>query len=190
MQTFPLNALAEQFECDRSTMVRAMRDAPADLVKPGNRPTWKVGTAARALEAHRKKAWEEKRQKAEAQRRKHEARNGGASGPTHLLADRLEQGFGEFDASFAKLEAERSLARRRKLDKELGVGKMIGDLDRQIREANTALGEGEDGMFAFVGDHLIGDLISNYLTLLDYWPDDAEMESLQAEGAARLAART
>ena len=49
MQTFPLNALAEQFEVDRSTIVRAMRNVPADLVKPGNRPTWKVATAARAL---------------------------------------------------------------------------------------------------------------------------------------------
>ena len=39
MQTYPLNALAEQFEVDRSTMVKAMRDVPADLVKPGNRPT-------------------------------------------------------------------------------------------------------------------------------------------------------
>jgi hypothetical protein len=55
MQTFPLNALAEQFEVDRSTMVRAMRGVPPDLVKRGNRPTWKTATAARALEAHRAK---------------------------------------------------------------------------------------------------------------------------------------
>jgi hypothetical protein len=55
MQTFALNALAEQFECDRSTMVRAMRGVPPDLVKRGNRPQWKVATAARALEAHRRK---------------------------------------------------------------------------------------------------------------------------------------
>jgi hypothetical protein len=38
MQTFPLNALAEQFEVDRSTMVRAMRSIAPDLVKRGNRP--------------------------------------------------------------------------------------------------------------------------------------------------------
>lgn len=55
MQTFPLNALAEQFEVDRSTMVRAMRGVPADETKKGNRPTWKVATAARALEAHHRK---------------------------------------------------------------------------------------------------------------------------------------
>jgi hypothetical protein len=67
---------------------------------------------------------------------------------------------------------------------------MIGSLDRRMNEANAALDEGEDGMFAFVGDPLIGDLISNCLTLLDYWPDVAEMDSLRALGAARLAART
>jgi hypothetical protein len=48
METFPLNNLAEKFEADRSTMVRAMRHVPPDLVKRGNRPTWKVSTAARA----------------------------------------------------------------------------------------------------------------------------------------------
>jgi hypothetical protein len=55
MQTFALNALAEQFEVDQSTMVRAMRNVPPDVVKRGNRPTWKTATAAKALEAHRRK---------------------------------------------------------------------------------------------------------------------------------------
>jgi hypothetical protein len=171
MQTFPLNALAEQFEVDRSTMVRAMRNVPADLVKPGNRPTWKTATAARALEAHR---------------RKQNGGNGG-TGPTQLaLADRIEADFETFDAGFAKLEGEPDLERRRKLDKQLGVGKIIGDLDRMMKAANEGLGEGE-GLFAFASEHLIGDLISKYLTLLDDWPDDAEMERLRAEGAAQCA---
>lgn len=55
MQTYSLNALAESFECDRSTMVRAMRGVPPDETKKGNRPTWKVATAARALEAHHRR---------------------------------------------------------------------------------------------------------------------------------------
>jgi hypothetical protein len=174
MQTFPLNALAEQFEVDRSTMVRAMRNVPADMVKSGNRPTWKTATAARALEAHR---------------RKQNGGNGG-TGPTQLaLADRIEADFETFDAGFAKLEAELDLERRRKLDKQLGVGKIIGDLDRRMKAANEGLDEGVGGLFAFASEHLIGDLISNYLTLLDYWPSDAEMERLRAEGAARLAAQ-
>jgi hypothetical protein len=183
MQTFPLNALAEQFEVDRGTILRAMRNVPADLVKPGNRPTWKVATAARALEAHRQKALE-------AQRRKNEGTNG--NGQTRQqLASQIEADFETFDAGFTKLKAEPDLERRRKLNERLGVGgRMIGSLDRRMNEANAALDEGEDGMFAFVGDHLIGDLISNYLTLLDYWPDDAEMERLRAEGASLRNART
>jgi hypothetical protein len=55
MQTFALNALAETLEVDRGTMVRAMRGVEPDLVKRGNRPTWKIATAAKALEAHRRK---------------------------------------------------------------------------------------------------------------------------------------
>jgi hypothetical protein len=171
MQTFPLNALAEQFEVDRSPMVRAMRNVPRDLVKSGNRPTWKTATAARALEAHR---------------RKQDGGNSGA-GSTHQLANQIEADFETFDAGFAKLKAEPDLERRRKLDERLGVGRIIGGLDRRMKEANAVLVEGE-GLFAFGGDHLIGDLISNYLTLLDYWPDDAEMERLQAESAASRAA--
>ena len=49
METFPLNNLAEKFEVDRSVMVKAMRGVPADLVKRGNRPNWKVSTAAKAF---------------------------------------------------------------------------------------------------------------------------------------------
>jgi hypothetical protein len=55
MQTFALNSLAETFEIDRGTMVRAMRGIPPDIVRRGNRPQWKIATAARALEAHRRK---------------------------------------------------------------------------------------------------------------------------------------
>jgi hypothetical protein len=167
MQTFSLNALAESFEVDRSTIVRAMRGVAPDLVKSGNRPTWKTATGARALEAHRRK------------------QDGGSSGagPMHQLANKIEANFETFDAGFAKLKAEPDLKCRRGLDEQLGVGKMIGGLDRRMKEANAVLGEGE-GPFAFVGDHLIGDVISKYPTLLDYWPSDAEMERLRT-GAPR-----
>jgi hypothetical protein len=55
MLTHPANALAEMFEVDRSTMLRALRSVSADVVKRGNRPTWKVSAAANALEAHHRK---------------------------------------------------------------------------------------------------------------------------------------
>lgn len=53
MQSFPLSNLAEQFEVDRSVMVKALRGTPPDLMKPGNRPAWRIATAAAALEAYR-----------------------------------------------------------------------------------------------------------------------------------------
>jgi hypothetical protein len=56
MLTYPANALAEQFEVDRSTMLRALRPVPPDLVKKGNRPTWTIANAAKALEQHRGKS--------------------------------------------------------------------------------------------------------------------------------------
>ena len=40
METFPLNNLAEKFEVDRTTMVRAMRGVPPDAVARGNRPKY------------------------------------------------------------------------------------------------------------------------------------------------------
>jgi hypothetical protein len=55
METFPPDNLAEIFEVDRSVMVKATRNVPPDLVRKGNRATWKIGTAAKALEVHRRK---------------------------------------------------------------------------------------------------------------------------------------
>jgi hypothetical protein len=152
MQVFSLNNLAEQFEVDRSTMVRAMRGVPADEVRSGNRPAWKIGTAAKALEVHRRK-------------------RGDDVSNSSVLIDRIEADFETLDKGFAQLLAEPDLERRRKLDKTLGVGEMIGALDVRMRETHAVIGEAK-GLSAIVGNHLIGDLISRYATLLDYWPTD------------------
>jgi hypothetical protein len=168
MQTFSLNALAESFEVDRSRMVLAMRGVTPDLVKSGNRPTWKTATAARALEAHRCK--------------KYNGGNGG--GQTNQVTDQLEADFKRSALVLPSLKP--SPKRRRKLDERLGVGKMIGGLDRRMKEANAALSEGH-GLLQFACDYMIGSMISNYLTLVDYWPDDAGMESLWAKSARRAA---
>src|SRR5450631_4232503 len=53
MQTFSVNALAMQFEVDRATMQRALKNTPPDL-EVGKRQSFKVATAAKALEAHRR----------------------------------------------------------------------------------------------------------------------------------------
>jgi hypothetical protein len=54
MQTHSTNSLAEMFEVDRSTIVKALRNVPPDSEKTKGRPTFKVSTAARALDAHRR----------------------------------------------------------------------------------------------------------------------------------------
>ena len=54
VQTFSTNSLAEQFEIDRGTMVRALKNVAPDAEKTPGRPTFKLSTASRALEAHRR----------------------------------------------------------------------------------------------------------------------------------------
>jgi hypothetical protein len=55
METFPLNNLAENSRLTAQPMIRTMRGVTPDEVARGNRPKWKVATAAKALEAHRRK---------------------------------------------------------------------------------------------------------------------------------------
>jgi hypothetical protein len=129
MQTFSLNSLAEAFEVDRSTMVRAIRHVPPDLVKPGNRSTWKTATAARALEAHR--------------RPKNVSGNGGGLDPelTHLYT--------QFDTACENMAALPTLARRRAAAKALVP--VLAHMDRRTRAVRIAKGEDE----TFV--HLLAD---------------------------------
>jgi hypothetical protein len=168
MKTFGANAIAETLERDRAVVVRALRNTQPDALVSG-RPQWKLATAHRALERHNQKSDHTRRDE--------------IPGLSQLV-DQIEADFQRFDAGFAQLKAEPDLERRRKLDKQLGVGKLIGSLDRRAKEAHAALGE-KRGANALIFDHLIGDLISRYLTLLDYWPSDAEMDRLRAEGNAR-----
>jgi hypothetical protein len=53
MKTFGVNALAELLERDRATVIRALRDVPADAVERGQ-PRWKMVTAVAALHEHRR----------------------------------------------------------------------------------------------------------------------------------------
>src|SRR5712672_1328321 len=56
MKTYSVNSLAENFEVDRATLVRALKNTAPDAEVTKGRPTYKTSTAARALEAHRQKA--------------------------------------------------------------------------------------------------------------------------------------
>jgi hypothetical protein len=52
MKTFSLNALSEMFEIDRAVGVRCTRDVSPDQESTKDRPTYKISTFAKALEAH------------------------------------------------------------------------------------------------------------------------------------------
>jgi hypothetical protein len=52
MKTYSTNYLAEAFEVDRASATRALRDVPPDQEQTVGRPTYKISTFAKALEAH------------------------------------------------------------------------------------------------------------------------------------------
>jgi hypothetical protein len=55
VKTHSINSLAEQFEIDRGTMVKALRSVPPDAEETPGRPTFKISTASDALAVHRRK---------------------------------------------------------------------------------------------------------------------------------------
>jgi hypothetical protein len=52
MKTYSLNALSEMFEIDRAVSVRCTRDCAPDQETTKGRPTYKIASFHRALEAH------------------------------------------------------------------------------------------------------------------------------------------
>jgi hypothetical protein len=122
MQTFSLNALAESFEVDRSTMVRAMRGVAPDLVKKGNRPTWKTATAARALEAHRRK-------------------QGGNGSGGHVNFE-LQRMFIELEETDAEMRAIETLEGRRAFARETFLP-LVREVDAAMRADGRVQGEPE-----------------------------------------------
>jgi hypothetical protein len=129
MQTYPLNALAEQFEVDRSTMVKAMRDVPTDLVKPGNRPTWKIATAEKALAAYKQRI-------ADTRRYKEEAKNEGSE----RVNAELQAMFDQLMAADAEMRAIGSLSGRRAFAKKTLLP-LLRSVDRAMRDDGRAHGE-------------------------------------------------
>jgi hypothetical protein len=154
MQTFPLNALAEQFEVDRSTMVRAMRGVPPDEVKKGNRPAWRTSTAAKALERHRRK------------------NHGGNGDDSYRLAlvDKIEAAFNELNRQFERLQAEADLEKRRALSLKMQVGKTINGIEELFETVNK-MDEETGTIMQIVSEKLVGTARSHLIELLDLWDD-------------------
>jgi hypothetical protein len=130
MQTFSLNSLSESFECDRGTMVKALRDVPADFGKSKTRPEWKISTASRALEAHRRSIG-----RVPARPTKHTS----ASNETDPRLQRHYDAFDQADASMRQLktvEARRQAA--------IGMGPLIAKMDALQRQVSLDNGNDEE----------------------------------------------
>jgi hypothetical protein len=120
MQTYSLNNLAEQLERDRSTMVKAMRNVPPDA-RVKNRPTWKIATASRALEAYTR------------------AQDGGGRGTgTGQIDPQLAGVYAKFDTADAAMRKLKTLDARRKA--AIAMAPLIADTDAMMRKVGLANG--------------------------------------------------
>jgi hypothetical protein len=118
MQTYSLNNLAEQLERDRSTMVKAMRNVPPDA-RVKNRPTWKIATASRALEAYMR------------------AQDGGGRGAgTGQIDPQLAVLYAKFDAADAAMRKLKTVDARRKA--AIAMAPLIAETDAMTRKVGLA----------------------------------------------------
>jgi hypothetical protein len=134
MKTFTAAALAEAFEIDRNTMIRALRNTPPDLEKITGRPTYKIVTAAAALERHR--------------------RSTGSGAPLGIDTsdDTLAVAYAELDAAIAAMEAVPSLERRRFMAVNI-VKPLLAETDSMLRAASIAAGQDAE-LVHLRADHL------------------------------------
>jgi hypothetical protein len=123
MQTFSLNSLSESFECDRGTLVKALRNVPADFEKSKTRPEWKISTAARALEAHRRS-----RGRAD----KHPAGRSRSEQPDLAIDPRMQRHYDVFDTADAAMRRLSTLEARRRA--AIGMGPQIAQMDALQRQ--------------------------------------------------------
>jgi hypothetical protein len=121
MKVFSVNALAELFELDRQTVVRALRGVQADA-KEKNQPRWRMKTAGAAIERHR-------------------SSNDGNTGSTGIDPG-LAEAYATFDTAFAAMEAEPILVKRRAL--ALKIAPLISDVDSRLRAHGRATGIGDE----------------------------------------------
>jgi hypothetical protein len=118
LKVFSTNALAELFELDRQTVVRALRGVPADGKERGQ-PRWRMKTAVTAIERHR-------------------ANNDGGTGSSGTDPG-LSAVFAAYDAEYAKMAALPTLEKRRAAAVKLAP--LLADMDRKAREVGIANGQ-------------------------------------------------
>jgi hypothetical protein len=129
MQTHSINSLAEQFEIDRGTMTRALKNVAADAEKNG-RLSFKISTASKALEAHRRSIG-----RLPVRPTKHVA----ASNETD---PRLQRHYDAFDSADAAMRVLPTLEARRQA--AIDMGPQIAKMDLTQRQISHAEGNDDE----------------------------------------------
>jgi phage host-nuclease inhibitor protein Gam len=164
MQTFSLNALSEQFEVDRGTMVRALKNVSPDAEKTKGRPTFKTSTAAKALERHRRNVGT--------------SNGGGSNGSRRLgeIADELERLCGEADAATKVVKSKRTLAAKQPHSRAAMV--LINRIDALFKESNDLLRERDPTSLApYVTGPIVGSMFRELLAAI--YGRDVEIDGEQ-----------
>ena len=133
MQTHSVNSLAEQFEVDRGTLVKALRDIPPDFEKSKTRPEWKISTAAQALDAHRRSSGRSDRHRTG--RSRHEHTDG-------TIDPRLQRHYDAFDQADTSMRRLKTVEARRQA--AIGMGQQIAKMDALQRQLSLAAGTDEE----------------------------------------------
>jgi hypothetical protein len=126
MKTYPANALAEMLERDRGTVLRALKNTPADIEVRG-KSQWKISTAANALAAH--------------------ASRGGSGNrseplPSNTIDPRLQRHYDAFDSADAAMRLLPTLEARRQA--AIDMGPQIAKMDASQRQISLAEGNDEE----------------------------------------------
>jgi hypothetical protein len=129
MQTYSVNSLAEQFEIDRGTMVRALKRVAADAEKTPGRPTFKISTASRALETHRRSMGRVPPRP-------------NARVAVNNIDPRLKRHYVMFDQADALMRRLKTVEERRKA--AIGMGPQIAQIDALQRQISLENGNDEE----------------------------------------------
>jgi hypothetical protein len=126
MKTYPANALAEMLERDRATLLRALKNTPADIEVRG-KSQWKISTAANALAFH--------------------AGRGGSGNsskplPSGTIDLRMQRHYDAFDSADAAMRQLPTLEARRQA--AINMGPQICMMDITQRQISLADGNDEE----------------------------------------------
>ena len=134
MKTHSVNSLSLELECDRSTLVRALRDVEPDAGGETNRPTYKILTAINALAVQRAK-----NPRADGRQN---FNIGTENGDANWLDPLLVQLFAQQDAAEEFMASQPTLAGRRKA--AVAMVPLLGSIYTAIRERGRANGHDPD----------------------------------------------